>query len=39
MDKCNLGDKEIEEEPQDVMYLILKGVLGELVIEVQVTGD
>jgi len=34
MDKCNLGDKEEEKEPQDVIYLILKGVLKELAIKV-----
>ena len=39
MDKCNLGDKEEKEEPQDVIYLILKGVLKELVIKVQVVTD
>ena len=40
MDKCNIGDEEKEEEePQDVMYPVLKGVLKELAIEVQVTED
>jgi len=34
MDKCNLGDKEEKEKPQDIMYLILKGVLVELAIKV-----
>ena len=38
MGKCDLGDKE-EEEPQDVVYLVLKGVLEELVTEVQVVED
>ena len=37
MDECNLGDEE--EEPQDVVYLVLKGVLEELATEVQVTED
>ena len=39
MDKCNLKDKEEEEEPQDVVYLIFKGVLKESVIKVQVVED
>jgi len=35
MDKCKLKDKEEkEEEPQDIIYLILKGILEELVTEV-----
>ena len=35
VNKCNLGDKEEEEEePQDIVYLILKSVLKELVIKV-----
>ena len=40
MDKCKLGDKEEkEEEPQDIVYLVFKGVLKELVIEVQAVKD
>ena len=38
IDKCNLRDKE-EEELQDVVYLVLKGVLKELIIKVQVVTD
>ena len=38
INKCNLGDKE-KEEPQDVVYLVLKGVLEELATEVQVVED
>jgi len=35
MDKCNLRDKEEEEKkPQDIIYLILKGVLKKSVTEV-----
>ena len=35
IDKCNLRDKDKEEEePQDIVYLVLKGVLKELAIEV-----
>jgi len=34
MDKCNLGDEEGEEEPQDVVYLVFKGVLKESATEV-----
>jgi len=35
-----LGDKEEkEEEPQDVVYPVLKGVLEKLAIKVQVTTD
>jgi len=35
MDKCELKDKEEkEEEPQDVIYLILKGVLEKSAIKV-----
>ena len=34
IDKCNLRDEEEEEEPQDMVYLVLKGVLKELVIKV-----
>ena len=40
MDKCNLEDEDKEEEePQDVVYPVLKGVLKELAIEVQVITD
>ena len=39
INKCNLRDKEGEEKPQDVMYLIFKGVLKKLVIKVQVVKD
>ena len=39
IDKCNLGDEEEEEEPQDVVYLVLKGVLEKLTIKVQVIKD
>ena len=39
MDKCNLKDEEEEKEPQDVIYLVFKGVLEELVTEVQVIKD
>ena len=40
INKCELGDKEEkEEEPQDVMYLVLKGILEKLVIKVQVVTD
>ena len=39
INKCNLRDKEEEEKPQDMVYLVLKGVLGELVIKVQVIKD
>ena len=38
IDKCNIGEEE-EEEPQDVMYPVLKGVLEELAMEVQVAED
>jgi len=35
MDKCNLGDEdEEEEEPQDIIYLILKGALEKPAIKV-----
>ena len=36
--KCNVRDKE-DKEPQDVVYLVLKGVLKELAIKVQVIKD
>ena len=36
IDKCNLGDKEEEKEPQDIIYLVFKGALKELATEVQV---
>ena len=39
MDKCNVRDKEEEKEPQDIIYLVLKGVLKELAIKVQVIRD
>ena len=40
INKCNVGDKEEEEEePQDVIYPVLKGVLEELAIKVQVVED
>jgi len=34
MDEYNLGDKEEDEKPQDVMYLVLKGVLKKLATKV-----
>jgi len=35
MDKCNIESKEEEEEESyDVIYLVVKGVLKELVTEV-----
>ena len=39
IDKYNLGDKEEDKEPQDMVYLVLKGVLKELAIKVQVIKD
>ena len=39
IDKCNLRDKEEEEKPQDVVYLVLKGVLEKSATEVQVVVD
>ena len=39
INKCNLKDEEEEEKPQDIIYLVLKGVLKELVIKVQVAKD
>ena len=42
MDKCNLGDKgdeEKEEEPQDVVYPVLKGVPEKSAMEVQVVEN
>ena len=39
IDKCNLGNKEEEEEPQDVVYPVFKGVLKKSVIKVQVVTD
>ena len=39
MDKCNLGEEEEEKELQDVVYLILKGILEKLIIKVQVITD
>ena len=35
-----MGDKEEEEEePKDIIYLVLKSILRELTIKVQVTED
>jgi len=39
MDKCNLRDKEEEEELQDMVYPVLKGVLKESATKVQVTEN
>ena len=40
INKCNLRDKEDkEEEPQNVVYPVLKGALKESATEVQVTED
>ena len=40
INKYNLKGEEEEEveEPQDIMYLVFKGVLEKSVTEVQVTG-
>jgi len=39
INKCNLKDKGEEEEPQDIIYLVFKGVLKKLTIKVQVITD
>ena len=40
INKCKLRDKEEKEKkPQDIMYLVFKGVLKELAIKVQIITD
>ena len=39
INKCNLEDEEEEKKPQDIIYPVLKGILKELAIEVQVVKD